>query len=291
MAVEYGGLRYGAREVFAQLLRRALGNGVVGAQDPAGPGLRIRSGAEEDRLVHAVMRHRLAAFLHPALESGVLGEELPIDFVGLCRQAYFVTLRRNLVGMDVGEALLEGLRQRGLAAAPRGPWALLRGPSPVHPDPGERAMGLLALSVATADEPEVRDVARGLGFEPRGAGQVVWKRMGRMDLALRLHTRAPAAGHCGPLLDAAAGLERHHFRCWVGLLDIHRLVIAGGFSPRALERGARREGLERAMGSSLRLARCVLETPVPAAWRARADESPEQGRAIPPALTACAALP
>ncbi|MBW2244310.1 MAG: hypothetical protein JRH01_20190 [Deltaproteobacteria bacterium] len=237
-----------------------------------------------------MMRHRLAAFLHPALESGLLGEELPIDFVGLCRQAYFTTLRRNLVAMDVGEALLTSLGHRGLSAEPRGPWALVRGGDPVHPDPGERPIGPLELALPGEQEPELRDLARGFGFEARDASPFIWKTLGRMELALQLRTEAPATEPYAPILDAAAGLERSRFRCWVGLLDVHRLVVTGGFSPAALEREAIQAGLSRAVGSSMRLARSVLATPVSACWRAKANPDFGGGRVIPPALMPSTAL-
>lgn len=282
--------RTSARQVLVQLLRLALDRGAGNTGGSSGAELRIRGGADEELLVRSVMRHRVAAFLHPALEAGLLGEELPIDFVGLCRQAYFTTLRRNLVGMDVGEALLSVLEHRGLSAVPRGPWALVRGSAPVHPDPGERPIGPLELALPAEAEFEVRDVARGFGFEARDAGGVVWKSMGRTDLALQLRTKALGSGPYASLLDAAAGLERNRFRCWVGLLDVHRLVMAGGFSPYSLERQARQDGLGRAVGSSLRLARSVLATPVPAPWRARAHPYRDRGRVIPPAVTPSTAL-
>ncbi|MCP5056273.1 MAG: nucleotidyltransferase family protein [bacterium] len=282
--------RYSARQVLVRLLRRALDRGVGNTGGSSGAQLRIRGGADEELLVRSVMRHRVAAFLHPALEEGLLGEELPIDFVGLCRQAYFTTLRRNLVAMDVGEALLSVLEDRGLSAVPRGPWALARGSAPVHHDPGERPIGPLELALPAEVELEVRDVARGFGFEARDAGGVVWKSMGRMDLALQLRRNAPGSGAYASLLDAAAGLERDRFQCWVGLLDVHRLVVAGGFSPYLLGRQAKKEGLGRAVGSSLRLARSVLATPVPAPWRARAHQHRDRGRVIPPAFPPSTAL-
>lgn len=272
---------HGAREVLVQLLRRALA-GQQGAQGNPWP--RVRDGAEEELLVQAVMRHRLAAFLHPALESDAVCEELPIDFIGLCRQAYFATLRRNLVAMEVGDALLEALAQRGLSAAPRGPWALNYGLDPVHPDPGERPIDQLELMLPAAEEPEVREVARALGFEPRGEARSVWRRLGRMDLALRLRFGEPVAGPHGHLLDAAAALERNHFRRWVGLLDVHRLVDEGDLAPLALELQAARAGLDRALGSSLRLARSVLGTQVPAPWQARARPRRLEDRKIPLAV-------
>ena len=60
------------------------------------------SAAGEEALARAVMRVRVAAFLHPALEAGRVPVRLPAEYPGLCRQAYFGVLRRNLVLLDVG---------------------------------------------------------------------------------------------------------------------------------------------------------------------------------------------
>ncbi len=266
----------GAREVLVQALRRALGTA------SAGTAPRLRDGTHEELLVQAVMRHRVAAFLHPALEQGFLGTALPIDFVGLCRQAYFTTLRRNLVTLEVGEALLGLAAERGLATAPRGPWSLLRGSAPVHPDPGERPVDRLELSFPAEAEVELRDVARGLGFGLRQESRVLWRPIGRWDLALQLHPGRPAADATDHLLDAAAGLGRDRFGRWVGLLDIHRLIVRNDVEPSELARRARLAGRGRALDSSLRLARSVLATPVPAAWRAGGRRVLGEGRAIPP---------
>jgi len=222
----------------------------------------------EDALVQAIMRHRLAAFLHPAIESGRIPEPLPVDLPGLCRQAYFTVLRRNLVSLELGEAILQRATERGLRATPRGPWAWMRGHEPLHPDPGQRPIDGLYVSAPAEDRAQVRDVARSFGFqestnaEGKEAG-VLWRQEGRMRLPLQVGVANPPPRPVATFVDAVRGLSAVGFTRWLGLLDIHRLVVRGKLDWEPAFAEASRRGLVRPAMSSLRLARELLGTPVP----------------------------
>ena len=104
----------GARRHLLHRMREALG---TAGNRPLPP----LPAVAEEAFVCAIMRHRVAALLHPALEQELIAGELPVDVPGLCRQAYFTILRRNLVTLEHGEALLALTGEAGIEAHPRGP--------------------------------------------------------------------------------------------------------------------------------------------------------------------------
>ncbi len=240
----------------------------LGTEREAGAPLPSLTDPAEDALVQTIMRHRLAAFLHPAIESGQIPEPLPVDLPGLCRQAYFTVLRRNLVSLELGEVILQRATERGLRATPRGPWAWMRGHEPLHPDPGQRPIDGLYLSVSAEDRAQLRDVARSFGFQEASTNEgneagVLWRQEGRMRLPLQIGVGAPPPRPVAAFVDAVRGLSAVGFTRWLGLLDIHRLVVRGNLDWEPAFAEASRRGLVRPATSSLRLARELLGTPVP----------------------------
>lgn len=240
------------------LVRQALGT----EARPVRPEPRLTDMGEEC-FVRGLMRHRLAALLHPALEDGRLpGWRLPVDAPGLCRQAYFGVLRRNVAALDVGEALLQQMDGAGLRAMPRGPWAWLRGHRPLVGDPGVRPVDGLVVSVACEDRATARDLATSLGFSRTRPDGVMLRRIGRVELSLALDLAPPPPRNAAPFVDAVAALANDSFRRWLGLVDVHRFVASGApVGPALAEADAR--GLARPARAALRLVRDLLASPVP----------------------------
>jgi hypothetical protein len=200
-------------------VREALGTG------PAGGPARLPEAAEE-AFVCAIMRHRIAALLYPAIEEGRIAGELPVDVPGLCRQAYFTILRRNLVTLEHGEALLTVAREAGLELQPRGPWAWLQGDTRLFADPGVRPADGLRFAVAPCDRPEFVDLARRLGFAAApgpdgGDPAVLWKTIGRLRLPIEVDVGPSPSSVSAALFDAVSGLERVRYARWLGLIDVH----------------------------------------------------------------------
>lgn len=223
----------------------------------------------DDELVRLMMRHRVAAYLHPLLDAQPDPDALPVELSALCRQVYFAVLRRNAVTLDVGEALLAELSRVGIQAAARGPWAALRGEAPAYGDPGRRPIDGLVVSVPASARCQVRDVARGLGFDERRHQEAndarLWRRMGRLRLSLDICVAAQEEGPHRLLLDAVHSLVEGRFGRWIGLLDLHHLIDRSRQPTdwAGLREAAEAEGLARDLVRALRLARGLLGTRVP----------------------------
>lgn len=258
-SMEPAALAAAARRHLLHCLREALG---TAGRRPIAP----LPALAEEAFVCAIMRHRVGALLHPALEQERIDGDLPADVPGLCRQAYFTILRRNLVTLEHGEALLALAGEAGIEAHARGPWGWLRGEARLYSDPGVRPADGLEVGVRRADEPELRDLARRLGFatvpEPEaGAPWLLWKTVGRLRLPLQIRAGAPE-GASEALFDAVRGLQRVRFARWLGLVDIHQWVLQHGSPDEALRAEARGRRVERGLSAALRLARELLGTPV-----------------------------
>ncbi len=224
----------------------------------------------DDELVRLMMRHRVAAYLHPLLDAQPDPDVLPVELSALCRQVYYAVLRHNAVGLEVGEALLDHMARDGIDAVPRGPWAVLRGANPVHEDPGRRPLDGLVVSLPPEGQARARDLARGLGFEePRGQAGIdarLWRRIGRLRLPLEFRVAPPPDPLVRGLFDAVQALAEARFGRWIGLLDVHHLMGAGLPPLGGPELRARfaREGAERDLVRALRLTRELLGTRLPA---------------------------
>ena len=240
------------------LVRQALGT----QPTEAAPARRL-SDIGEECFVRGLMRHRVAALLHPALEDGRLqGWRLPVDAPGLCRQAYFGVLRRNVVALELGEALLQRTDEAGLRAMPRGPWAWLRGHRPLYADPGVRPVDRLVVNASREDHPMLRDLARSFGFDRVRSDGALVRHIGRVELLLDLDAAPPPRKQAAPFVDAVSALAALRFRRWLGLVDVHCFVASGAPLGVALAEADVR-GLARPARAALRLARDLLSTPVP----------------------------
>lgn len=151
-----------ARRWLAHLLRAAAGS--------IRPGDRF----DEERplepadLRTLALRHRVAPLLHRGLVSGAIGDPLPERLAEALRRDYYATLRKNVIALELGAALLTDLSSAQVPAAPLEGWALLEGRHVVYPDAGLRPMDDLDLIVARRDRERAGEVLRDHGFETVG---------------------------------------------------------------------------------------------------------------------------
>jgi hypothetical protein len=115
------------------------------------------------------LRHRVAPLLHRGLGSGAIGDPLPARLAEALRHDYYATLRKNVIGLELGAALLRDLAGAGVAAAPLKGWALVDGPGAVYPDAGVRPMDDLDLIVSRHDCERAGEVLRDHGFAHVGS--------------------------------------------------------------------------------------------------------------------------
>ena len=151
---------------------------------------------DDQRIVQLAMRHRVAPLLHTALERGDIADAVPGSFRDLCREAYFATLRKNVVALEIGEVALASLRAAGIPVAPVKGFHLL-GPDGVYEDPGVRPMDDLDLMVARSDIDAAGEVLSSLGFSlvtgrrqarlAAGHELAYHRPIGRVNLFIELH--------------------------------------------------------------------------------------------------------
>ncbi len=248
-------------------------------------------------------RHRLSPLLHRGVGAGRIADPLPDPLRRALAADHAGALRKNVVNLELGARVLRRLAAAGITAAPLKGWALVEGPGRVYADPGERPMDDLDLIVARADVEAAETELAGEGFAPvgtrrsarlAGGHEMAWhRRLGGVDCFVELHwawagseslmrgfalsgERFLAEG-CAPvgadgtfwprpaahLVFVAVHAARHAFSRWLWLLDLHRLVEAGGFEWRAVLAAATRWRARRPLWAGLHAARELFRTPVP----------------------------
>jgi hypothetical protein len=219
------------------------------------------------------LRHRVAPLLHRGLGSGAIGDPLPARLAEALRHDYYATLRKNVIGLELGAALLRDLAGAGVAAAPLKGWALVDGPGAVYPDAGVRPMDDLDLIVSRHDCERAGEVLRDHGFAHwawagseslmRGfavSGEQFLDELCEPVVAQDGALRPSRLGH---LLFVAVHGARHTFSRWIWLVDLHRLVESGPLSWDVLLRHAAAYRCRRPLYAGLAAARELLRTPVP----------------------------
>jgi hypothetical protein len=217
---------------------------------------------EEKAVFRLAMRQRVAPLIHRALADGSVADPVSEGFARACERVYYAALRKNLIALGTGQRVLDALSAMGVEAAPLKGWALLREPSPLHPDPGTRPMDDLDLMVRRCDLPCAEAVLVELGFRRvtprraalRGGHELAFhRRVLDTDLFLEIHwawagTESLMRGFAipgdrfldglchrdggdglrptrlGNLLLASVHGARHTFDRWIWLVDLHRLV-------------------------------------------------------------------
>jgi hypothetical protein len=149
-----------ARRWLAHLVRAAAGS--IRAGDPFDDEFAF----EEAAVLALARRHRVAPLLHLGFVKGAIGDPLPGSFRRHCRNAYYATLRKNTVALEIGGCVRTELASEGIQAAPLKGWTLVDGSSPVYDDPGARAMDDLDLLVRPRDLDRTSRVLTALGFSP-----------------------------------------------------------------------------------------------------------------------------
>lgn len=180
-----------ARRWLAHLVRAAAGS--IRAGDPFDDEFAF----EEAAVLALAQRHRVAPLLHLGFANGAIGDPLPASFREQCRNAYYATLRKNTVALEIGSCVRTELASEGISAAPLKGWTLVDGSSPVYDDPGVRPMDDLDLIVRRRDLDRASGVLTALGFDPvtgrtaaRLAGgheMAFHRRIGSIHLFVALH--------------------------------------------------------------------------------------------------------
>ncbi len=249
------------------------------------------------------LRHRVAPLLHRGLVDGRVADPLPEGLREALRRDYYATLRKNVIALELGAALLTDLDAAGVAAAPLKGWALAEGPGAVYPDAGVRPMDDLDLIVGRHDCDRASRVLREHGFAPvqtraaarlAGGHEIAFhRRIAGVNLFVELHwawagseslMRGFAvsgeqflAGLCesgkggvglapsrvGHLLFVAVHAARHAFSRWIWLLDLHRLVESGLLDWADLLSQAEAYRCRRPLYAGLAATRELLRTPIP----------------------------
>lgn len=147
-----------ARRWLAHLLRASAGS--IRPGDPFDDELPLDPAA----LRTLALRHRVAPLLHRGLSTGAIGDPLPTRLREALRHDYYATLRKNVIALELGAALLRDLAGASVAAAPLKGWALVDGPDAVYPDAGVRPMDDLDLIVSRHDCERAGEVLRDHGY-------------------------------------------------------------------------------------------------------------------------------
>jgi hypothetical protein len=180
-----------AKRWLAHLVRAAAGS--IRAGDLFDDDFAFEAGA----VLALAARHRVAPLLHHGLVKGVIGDPLPAGFREQCRNAYYATLRKNTVALEIGGCVLTELACQGIAAAPLKGWTLVDGFAPAYDDPGVRPMDDLDLIVRREDIDRASSVLVSLGFETvtgraaarlAGGHEIAFhRRVGGIHLFIELH--------------------------------------------------------------------------------------------------------
>lgn len=165
-----------AKRWLAHLVRAAAGS--IRAGDPFDDDF----GFEADAILSLAERHRVAPLIHHGLSKGVIGDPVAAGFRERCRNAYYATLRKNTIALEIGGCVLTELASQGIKAAPLKGWALVDGFAPAYDDPGVRPMEDLDLIVRRDDIDRAAAVLASLGFEAV-TGRVATRLAGGHEIA------------------------------------------------------------------------------------------------------------
>jgi hypothetical protein len=274
-------------------------------------------------VLRLAVRHRVAPLLHTALRDGRIGDPLPDSFRRACARFYHAALRRNVLALDAGAALLVSFGRAGIEAAPLKGWAFVEGPEPLHADPGTRPMDDLDLIVRPQDRERAGAAIEALGFRAvtrrpaavRGGHEIAFhRRDGDVDLFVELHwawagpeslmrgfaipgdrflerlcaptAEGPRPTRIGHALFASVHAARHAFARWIWLVDLHRLLGARPMDWGALVEAARAWRVRGPLYAALLATRELLRAPVPREALAALSPGPVRRRLLERSLAA-----